>query len=145
MLVFGGTIYLATPELLCITDLTKYTDTERRGYVRVRIAGEGTVIQEQEPFGKEQVPVCSISLSGLLFESAHSYQVEDCIRVENLRLCEDMEPLSVLCRVKRLAPALGAVGYGCQFEGISPSLEDALYTMLHELQRRELYEKKRPV
>lgn len=146
----GGHVYIANPVFWRVNKIININDLERRDYFRVRVCASGKAYRpgdlspEEEP---EPVPISivDISLSGILFRTQASFEVNDLIHIFDIQLCDDSPTFSMDCIVRRIEqiPRGGGSLYGCSFVGLSEKEEDALYTTIFKLHRLELQKKRK--
>lgn len=148
--VIGGHVYIANKVFWRINKIRNISDLERRDFFRVKVNAAGKAYRQSDVSFEEEpepvpIKVIDISLSGILFRTEASFQIDDLIHIFDIQLCDDSPAFSTLCTVRRIErrPRGGDILYGCSFVDLSEKDEDALFSTIFKLHRLELQKRRK--
>lgn len=145
----GGHVYIANEVFWRINKVSKLSDFEKRDFFRIRVAATGKACSQRDMNPEEEpvpvpIKILDISLSGILFRTKRSFQINDRLYIFDIRLCNDAPEFSTFCTVRRIENGPeDEVLYGCSFEDLSEKEEDSLFSTIFNLHRLEIRKRKK--
>jgi hypothetical protein len=141
--ILVGKVYLSTPNLIRISDISTEVEYEKRNFFRVKVEikteafredNEGHPIRSEPP---TPVIIKDLSLSGLFLTTPRKLEVGDHLSV---RLNLYNTPMYFRCKVVRKIASKFAPedGYGCEFLDSTGHSTDLLCKYLFECQREQI-------
>ena len=135
--VLMGRVYLSSPKLVRIVELSEATNDERREYFRISTRDEGIIYncirgndtldmgEESEDYNGLKVRLVDISLGGLMFCTREEFKVNDRFNIVIPAMGDSM---LFICEIRRRVDrSEGGYGYGCEFVEMATKQEDLLY------------------
>lgn len=148
-LVVHGKICGSSRTIWKLDRLESRSAREQRAFFRQRISPNAkavcTKLYGPERQDGETLPcqILDISAGGLLMSSHTLYEVNDHLRIDELRLVREMDVFTFSCQVRRAGERdMGVARYGCQFESLSPREQDRLLRAIFTVQREEIRNQK---
>ncbi len=130
--VLMGRVYLSSPKLVRIVELSEATNDERREYFRIST----DMGEESEDYNGLKVRLVDISLGGLMFCTREEFKVNDRFNIVIPAMGDSM---LFICEVRRrVERPEGGYGYGCEFMEMATKQEDLLYRYILRRQGDQL-------
>lgn len=145
----GGHVYIANKVFWRINKVSKLSDVEKRDFFRVRACATGKVYSPQKANSEEEptsfpIKILDISLSGILFKTEESFQINDLLYIYDIQLCDEAPQFASLCTVRRISSGRDSgILYGCSFDSLSEKEEDSLFSTIFNLQRLEIQKRRK--
>ena len=146
--VLLGRVYLSSPKLVRIVELSEATNDERREYFRISTRDEGIIYncirgndtldmgEESEDYNGLKVRLVDISLGGLMFCTREEFKVNDRFNIVIPAMGDSM---LFICEVRRrVERPEGGYGYGCEFVEMATKHDDLLYRYILRRQGDQL-------
>lgn len=144
--VLMGRVYLSSPKLVRIVELSEATNDERREYFRISTRDEGIIYncirgndtldmgEESEDYNGLKVRLVDISLGGLMFCTREEFKVNDRFNIVIPAMGDSM---LFICEIRRRVDRPEG-GYGCEFVEMATKQEDLLYRYILRRQGDQL-------
>ena len=154
--VLLGRVYLSSPKLVRIVELSEATNDERREYFRISTRDKAVIYNcmrgdelmnpgeesEHDSTGDSadynglKVRLVDISLGGLMFCTREEFKVNDRFNIVIPAMGDSM---LFICEVRRRVDRPeGGYGYGCEFVEMATKQEDLLYRYILRRQGDQL-------
>lgn len=142
-----GNVCESTKESLTITDITHWSDWDRREFYRQKtdISTHLKVLSSdfnnKKNFGERFLPVkckvLDVSGGGAKIICEEEFSVGDRILLEQLAIDSESSPLLLLCEIKRRSAGKYGHVYGVQFLEVDKQTQDNIIQAIFRIQRKE--------
>ena len=145
--VIVGNVYTSTKSEVSVVSIVSLVDHERRNFFRVDMNLEAKLLYRSDPNTRRpsetHIEVKDMSLSGIRFETTHTFEPETMVLIEVV--LNKRKPSSLQCRIVRQIgePEHEKKQYGCEliYDDSNHDDTDALCSFLFQKQREFLNNK----
>ena len=113
-------------------------DNDRNFFRQDTGSADGTVTpMKQTGISSNPCKIINISAGGACIQTDREFMVGDKLLLRANPL-KDLELPTLICVVRRVTRRKGAYEYGCEFDNLRPSVEDAIAKSIMEMQRKRM-------